>query len=247
MLRIVPEVRALCERVRRLAVGRVKGWIPADPALRERAHGTIAALVIAAALMAPAGGLLLRGVLPAGGERWVEAAGSTAGALEEKVERAKAVDGPIAAAWRQRALEREREEGAARFAAEYGISPELARRIHDAAVESDIDPRIAFGLVRTESGFRRTVVSHAGAVGYTQLLPSTARWLEPGTTRQDLFDPDKNLRLGFRYLRYLLDKYDGNVRLALTAYNRGPGTVDRVLRRGGDPDNGYARRVLRRG
>ena len=59
-----------------------------------------------------------------------------------------------------------------------------------------------------------------------------------------LFDRALNLDLGFRYLRSLIDKYDGNVRLALLAYNRGPGTVDRILARGGDPDNGYADRVL---
>jgi len=55
---------------------------------------------------------------------------------------------------------------------------------------------------------------------------------------------ETNLRVGFRYLRYLIDKYDGNVRLALTAYNRGPGTVDRLLRQGRNPDNGYAGKVL---
>jgi len=106
-------------------------------------------------------------------------------------------------------------------------------------------PKVAFGLVRTESSFRRTVVSHAGAIGYAQVLPSTARWIEPGTTRNDLFDTRTNLRVGFKYLRYLLDKYNGDIRLALTAYNRGPGTVDRVLARGGNPDNGYAAKVLR--
>jgi soluble lytic murein transglycosylase-like protein len=55
-----------------------------------------------------------------------------------------------------------------------------------------------------------------------------------------LRDPETNLRVGFKYLRYLLDKYNGDENLALTAYNRGPGTVDKALRRGGNPDNGYA-------
>ena len=61
-----------------------------------------------------------------------------------------------------------------------------------------------------------------------------------GTTRADLRDQETNLRIGFKYLKQLVDKYDGNENLALTAYNRGPGTVDRVLKRGGNPDNGYA-------
>lgn len=126
----------------------------------------------------------------------------------------------------------------------YGISRQLAQDIFDIARQEGIDPKVAFGLVRTESSFRQHVVSHAGAVGLAQVLPRTANWLVPGTSRQDLFDRRTNLRVGFRYLNYLLRKYDGDLKLALTAYNRGPGTVDGVLSRGGDPDNGYAGKVL---
>lgn len=126
----------------------------------------------------------------------------------------------------------------------YRVSSTLAAQIVDAAEDHGIAPDVAFGLVATESGFRRTARSHVGAVGLAQLMPATARWLEPGTTRKDLEDPETNLRLGFRYLRDLVEKYEGDTALALTAYNRGPGTVDRVLRRGGDPDNGYAGKVL---
>lgn len=128
----------------------------------------------------------------------------------------------------------------------YPVSSTLAEQIVDAATEHGISPDVAFGLVATESGFKRTARSHVGAVGLAQLMPATARWLEPGTTRKDLEDPETNLRLGFRYLRDLVEKYEGDTALALTAYNRGPGTVDRVLRRGGDPDNGYAGKVLGR-
>jgi soluble lytic murein transglycosylase-like protein len=122
----------------------------------------------------------------------------------------------------------------------YPLSLDLAEEIHDAAEAHGIDPEIAFGLVRAESSFRNQATSTVGAVGLTQLMPSTARWLEPGTTRSDLRDPEKNLQLGFRYLRQLIDKYQGDVDLALVAYNRGPGTVDRALKRGRNPDNGYA-------
>ncbi|HET6230485.1 MAG TPA: lytic transglycosylase domain-containing protein [Longimicrobiaceae bacterium] len=127
----------------------------------------------------------------------------------------------------------------------YRVTPSLAQDIHAAAVESGIDPEVAFGLVKAESSFKSSATSHVGAIGLTQLMPSTARWMEPGTTRSDLRDPETNLRIGFKYLAKLMDRYDGDTRLALTAYNRGPGTVDRVLRRGGDPDNGYADMVLR--
>jgi soluble lytic murein transglycosylase-like protein len=126
----------------------------------------------------------------------------------------------------------------------YRVPDALAEDIHEAAVENDIDPEIAFGLVRTESGFKNSATSPVGAVGLTQLMPATARWMEPGVTRRDLRDQETNLRIGFRYLRELIEKYDGNTRLALLAYNRGPGTVDRVLKRGGNPDNGYARKVM---
>lgn len=126
----------------------------------------------------------------------------------------------------------------------YRVPDSLAEQIVEAATESGIEPDVAFGLVATESGFKRTARSHVGAVGLAQLMPATARWLEPGTTRKDLENPETNLRLGLRYLSTLVEKYDGNTALALTAYNRGPGTVDRVLRRGGDPDNGYAGKVL---
>jgi hypothetical protein len=122
----------------------------------------------------------------------------------------------------------------------FRVSEALAKTIHEAAVESGVDPKVAFGLVRAESGFRNSATSPVGAVGLTQLMPKTAAWLEPGVTRSELRDPETNLRIGFKYLSRLIKKYDGNERLALLAYNRGPGTVDRALKRGLDPDNGYA-------
>lgn len=127
----------------------------------------------------------------------------------------------------------------------YRVSEKLAQEIHAAAVANEIDPELAFGLVKVESSFRNAATSHVGAVGLTQLMPSTARWLQPGVTTRQLRDPQTNLRIGFRYLNDLIEKYDGDTRLALLAYNRGPGTVDRVLRRGGNPDNGYADAVMR--
>ncbi len=152
-------------------------------------------------------------------------------------------DDVVGRAWRRHALERERERAIAEFASEFSIPPDLSGQIYTAARRHAIEPQIAFGLVRTESSFRRTAVSHAGAVGYTQLLPSTARWIAPGTTRTALFNTETNLDVGFRYLKYLKDKYDGDVDLALTAYNRGQGRVDALLRSGRNPDNGYATAV----
>ena len=125
-----------------------------------------------------------------------------------------------------------------------GLDRKLAESIYDLALKENIKPDVAFGLVRTESEFKTTATSHVGAIGLTQLMPATARWMRPGTQVSDLRNPDVNLSIGFRYLRELIDKYDGDERLALLAYNRGPGTVDRVLKRGGNPDNGYAEAVI---
>jgi soluble lytic murein transglycosylase-like protein len=128
--------------------------------------------------------------------------------------------------------------------ARYDISRDLAADIFDIAREQNIEPKLAYGLVRTESTFDERAVSHVGARGLTQVMPRTAAWLIPGTKTEDLYDRQTNLRLGFQYLDQMIDKYKGNVRLALLAYNRGPGTVDKVLKRGGNPDNGYADKVL---
>lgn len=154
--------------------------------------------------------------------------------------------GPVEAAWRQRILERQRVRLIAALATEYRIPYSLADLIQRTAVEEQVDPRLAFGLVQTESNFKSRAVSDVGAVGLTQVMPATARWFVPGTKRRDLFEPSTNLHIGLRYLGYLLTLYDGNTRLALTAYNRGPGTVDQLLRHGQTPWNGYARRVLHR-
>jgi soluble lytic murein transglycosylase-like protein len=130
------------------------------------------------------------------------------------------------------------------FSSEYEIPADLAASVHSAAIAEGLRPELAFQLVKIESGFRRTAVSSAGAVGLTQLKPSTAQWVDPTTTREALWDTGTNLRVGFRYLSILLSQYSGNERLALLAYNRGPGRVGELLARGKDPANGYARRVL---
>lgn len=135
--------------------------------------------------------------------------------------------------------------GPVAFAARYRISPQLARTIHNAAEAEGLDPDLGFRLVRAESGFNPRARSHAGALGLTQLMPYTARWLDRRmTTPERIMQPEANLAVGFRYLRRLIDKYDGDLRLALLAYNRGEGAVDRDLRRGRNPENGYSRRVL---
>jgi len=141
-------------------------------------------------------------------------------------------------------LEVERLERTQTYSAEFRIPADRAVQIYDIALAEGVNPDLAFNLVRVESGFRRTAVSSAGAIGFTQIRPSTARWLEPSVTTRDLFDPATNLHLGFRYFRYLLDEYNGDTRLVLLAYNRGPTRVGDLLTSGIDPANGYAKAVL---
>lgn len=130
------------------------------------------------------------------------------------------------------------------YSSDFRIPADRAMQIYDIALAEGVNPELAFNLVRVESGFRRTAVSSVGAIGYTQIRPSTARWLDPTVQTKDLFEPAVNLHLGFRYFRYLLDEYNGDTRLALLAYNRGPGRVGELVTAGIDPANGYARRVL---
>jgi hypothetical protein len=147
----------------------------------------------------------------------------------------------VADAWVARATEREAERIAGKYRAQgFRISDELKADIVEAALRHEIELDVAFGLIRAESSFRNVATSPVGATGLTQLMPRTAAWIAPGTTRADLRDQRKNLDIGFKYLRYLTDKYEGNKDLALLAYNRGQGTVDRALRQGRNPDNGYA-------
>lgn len=141
-------------------------------------------------------------------------------------------------------LELERLRRAHEASSKFGIGADLALAIEEIALAEGIDPALAFELVRVESEFNQRAVSPVGALGYTQLMPSTARLLVPGITREDIFDRETNLRLGFRFLRSLINHYHGDIRLALLAYNRGPARVDELLAQGIDPANGYTRLVL---
>jgi len=134
---------------------------------------------------------------------------------------------------------------AAAYARKYGIDQVLALQIVESALAEGVDPDLAFRLVRVESVFKPAARGRGGSLGLTQLMPATARAVDR-TLRSEsqILEPETNLRTGFRYLRMMIERYDGNVRLGLLAYNRGEGTVDVALRQGRDPENGYSGRVL---
>ncbi len=146
-------------------------------------------------------------------------------------------------------LQLERANAIIDYSTHYNIAADLAAAVYDVALAEGVDPALAFRLVKTESHFNAKARSKVGAIGYTQILPSTARLYEPGLTTTQLYDRSTNLRLGFRYLRDLLERYEGNpeakLRLALLAYNRGPGKVQELLDAGRDPQNGYATTVMK--
>lgn len=95
--------------------------------------------------------------------------------------------------------------------------------VRQVAAEHDLDPRLLHAILIVESAYRPDAVSSAGAQGLAQLMPGTARDL--GVT--DPFDPAQNVAGGGAYVAQMLARYD-DVRLALAAYNAGPGRVDRA-------------------
>jgi soluble lytic murein transglycosylase-like protein len=129
--------------------------------------------------------------------------------------------------------------------AKYRIPADLAADIYDVALSEGIDPALGFRLVKVESSFRGNARSSKKAIGYTQLQVRTARFYDSGVTEKDLYDRGTNLRLGFRFLNDLLERFDHDMHLALLAYNRGPARVDQILAKGGNPANGYSDAVLK--
>ena len=131
------------------------------------------------------------------------------------------------------------------YSSQYRVGADLATSVYDIALAEGIEPELAFRLVRVESEFNERATSPVGAVGLTQLMLPTARYFKKGITRDELYDRDTNLRIGFRYLRTLVRDYKGNVQLALLAYNRGPQAVQNSRDKGLDPSNGYERVVMK--
>ncbi|HSU17953.1 M56 family metallopeptidase [Longimicrobium sp.] len=111
------------------------------------------------------------------------------------------------------------------YAARFGISPELAGAVERAARAEGVDAELAFRLVRTESRFDERKEG-PGGIGLTQIILPTARRLQPGITRGQLFERDTNLRLGLRYLHAMLVRYHGDATRAVQAYYQGPRQLD---------------------
>ncbi|HWP43697.1 MAG TPA: lytic transglycosylase domain-containing protein [Blastocatellia bacterium] len=102
-------------------------------------------------------------------------------------------------------------------------NPKYDELVIQSAARHGVDPNLVFAVMRQESGFNPRAVSHKGASGLMQLMPATARRL--GVT--NIFDPAQNIDAGTRYLRFLLDTFNGDVKLALAGYNAGENAVIR--------------------
>ena len=109
--------------------------------------------------------------------------------------------------------------------------------IRQAAAEFSLDPAYVASVALAESSFDAEAVSSVGAIGLMQIMPSTGEWiagkLDEAFDAQRLYEPSVNLRYGCWYLRFLLNRYDGDMRTASTAYHQGQGRVDEWLQ---DPE-----------
>ena len=98
---------------------------------------------------------------------------------------------------------------------------QILKLINSAASSHNVDPALVRAVVSVESGFNHRAVAPDGGRGLMQLMPKTANWLGA----KDAMDPVQNLQAGTRYLKFLLEKFNNRLELAIAAYNAGPGVV----------------------
>ena len=110
-----------------------------------------------------------------------------------------------------------------KYSEDYNISFKLTRLVINKASKYNVPLEIAFSLVYTESRFYIRAKGEAGEIGLGQIMPSTARSMDASVTIEQLYDPETNLELSFRYLGGLLEMFKQQaVQRAVASYNRGP-------------------------
>lgn len=129
--------------------------------------------------------------------------------------------------------------------------------------ENNIDPLLVFAIIKAESNFNPKIVSKSNAKGLMQLMESTAEEITEKEFQENyystmLFEPEKNIKIGTAYFASLLERYNGNIPIALAAYNAGIGKVDNWIKDGIIKEDGsnienipyqetnnYVRKILR--
>lgn len=140
---------------------------------------------------------------------------------------------------------------------------EYSEYVYKYSEENNIDPLLTFAIIKAESNFNPEATSNSNAIGLMQVLETTAKEVMQNKTEENfskeiLFNAEDNIKIGTTYFAYLLDKYNGNIALALTAYNAGIGKVDNWIENGIIKEDGsdienipyketnnYVRKILR--
>ena len=128
----------------------------------------------------------------------------------------------------------------------HGIFPlDYQRTVESQAKAQRLDPELLYALIKQESAYDEQAVSKVGALGLMQLMLPTAQALarslrQPSVTRADLLGENRNIALGAKYVRNLIDQFDGNVIYAIAAYNAGPSKVNQWRKNWGNlPDEAF--------
>ncbi len=126
----------------------------------------------------------------------------------------------------------------------YNIPYRYLEILVEVSKEHDLNLEFMVGLMQVESSFKQNAVSNMNAYGLMQVRLSTAQELDPTIESfWQLYNPKRNIRLGSEYFRKLLDRYDGDYRMAALAYNRGPTRLDSELSDNIDISDSYYRRI----
>jgi soluble lytic murein transglycosylase-like protein len=122
---------------------------------------------------------------------------------------------------------------------DFKVPGSIQQVIDDAARKHQLPAKLLTAIIKVESNFNPRAVSSEGASGLMQLMPATARKLGV----RNVFDIKQNIDGGSRYLKKMLDRYEGKLELALAAYNAGPGAVDK---HGGVPPYQETRKYVKK-
>jgi len=127
---------------------------------------------------------------------------------------------------------------------------DFAYLIAKESFDNNLDPLLVLAVIKTESSFRKMVVSHKGAIGLMQILPNTAQYVSDMNDHielshsNELFEPNTNIMIGINYLSYLVNKFE-NQKYAIIAYNMGPTGLIRKIKSGENPPERYYRTVMK--